>query len=308
MFLTRATLAAAILLIGVAASIYEPSFLGLENVANILTQAAVLGIVAIGMTFVILSGGIDLSVGSIAAFGGVLFALILSEGGGYSGAFIITLLASALMGVVTGVLITKFKLSPFIATLGMMGVARGLAFVVSGGEPISGVAAELRDLYRPLLGLITPAGLILIVFSLMTHVILHSTVWGMRLAAIGSNETAAKLSGLRVARYKVISYIIVACCAGAAGMLLVARFSTGQPLAGYLYELDAIAAAVIGGGSLKGGRGDVLGTFLGVLLITELRNVVIMIGMPSHAQPIVIGVLLIVAVAFDLDRSRTKDA
>ena len=308
MLVTRLSLFAAIVLIGAFAAAIEPAFLNSRNLANILTQSAPVGIIAIGMTFVIIAGAIDLSVGAIAAFAGVLFATLLTDSFSYSytAAVAISLGCCAILGVVNGTLITRIGMAPFLATLGMMGIARGLAFVVSGGEPISGIAEELRVLFRPWIGLITPAAIILICFAFLSQILLASTVWGMRIVAVGSNEVAAKLSGLNVVRYKLVSFVVVAICSGVAGVLLVARLGSGQPLAGNLYELDAIAAAVIGGGSLSGGRGDIIGALLGVLLIVEMRNVVTILGLPTHVQPIFIGVLLIIAVTLDQYRRRSE--
>nr|VFK07893.1 MAG: ribose transport system permease protein [Candidatus Kentron sp. LPFa] len=304
MLTTRLSLIAAIICIGIVTFLIEPAFASTRNLANILTQSAPIGVVAIGMTFVIIAGAIDLSVGSVAALAGIVFANVLLASDSYLSAIFFTVGCCLLLGLVNGVLSTRLNLAPFLATLGMMGVARGLAFVVSGGEPISGIAAELRILFQPWLGLVTPAAVVLILLAFFCQVFLSSTVWGTRLIAIGSNEVAARLSGLKVVRYKITSFVIAGLAAGLGGLLLVSRLGSAQPLAGNLYELDAIAAAVIGGGSLNGGRGDMLGTLLGVILIVELRNAVTILGLPTHAQPIFIGILLIVAVSIDFNRKK----
>lgn len=296
----RASVAIAIVIIAVFTAAIQPAFLSVDNLLNIVVQATIPGIVALGMTYVIIAGGIDLSVGSIVALASIVLGVFAQAGVPPLVATGVCLLMGMGVGLVNGILVNRVGLAPFLATLGTMGIARGGAFLWSGGEPISGVTGSLRVLYN-MQGWALPVSVFVLAgLVAMGAILLELTVWGRRLYAIGSNEHAARLVGIDVKGYRIATYVIAGFAAALGGAFVTARLDSAQPLAGSLYELDAIAAVVIGGGSLTGGRGDIVGTMLGVLLVLELRNAVTVVGLPTHAQPLVIGVLLLVAVTVDV--------
>ncbi len=292
------TLLGLLLLCGVlwAAS---PYFLTASNLVNVVQQTAVNAIIAVGMTFVIVSAGIDLSVGSIVAFSGVILASCLQAGLPIPLAIAAGLAAGAACGLVNGVLITWGRLPPFIATLGMMSVARGAALVFTQGRPISGFEASFRFLATgELLWVPVPVWIMGLVY-LGSHLLLSRTRFGRYTYAIGGNEEAAKLSGVAVRFHKSMIYAFSGLTAGIAAIVLTARLNSAQPIAGFMYELDAIAAAVIGGTSLMGGEGNLGGTLIGALIMGVLRNGLNLLGVSSFLQQIVIGSVIITAVLVD---------
>lgn len=301
----RASVALGIAIIAVFTAVVQPAFLSVGNLLNIAVQATIPGVVALGMTYVIISGGIDLSVGSIVALASIVLGTSVQAGMSPWPAAAACLLVGAAVGLVNGVLVNRVGLAPFLATLGTMGIARGGAFLLSGGEPISGVTGSLRVLYNTQ-GLRVPLSVFILAGAMVVGaLVLRFTVWGRRLYAVGSNERAALLAGIDVKGHRTAAYVIAGLTAALGGVLITARLDSAQPLAGSLYELDAIAAVVIGGGSLTGGRGDLVGTLLGVILVLELRNAVTVVGLPPHAQPLVIGAVLLIAVAVDLRRHKS---
>jgi ribose transport system permease protein len=297
----------ALVLVAIGSAVLEPAFVSRGNALNMIIQSTIPGVIALGMTYVIVAGCIDLSVGSTVALCSVLLGVSLRSGLQPLAAVALALTAGVIIGTVNGLLVTRLSLAPFLATLGTMGIARGAAFLISGGEPISGVSESLRSLYVTSWSIV-PLSVYLIAALLgLGTLLLAITSWGRRLYAVGSNERAATLAGVAVGRLRTMAYALAGLCAAIGGVLLTARLDSAQPLAGSLYELDAIAAVVIGGGSLSGGKGDLTGTFLGVFLILELRNAVTIVGLPTHAQPLVIGVLLVVAVALDVNQKRVAN-
>lgn len=301
----RVRLGVLILLVATVASVAEPAFASVGNLNNLMVQATVPAVVVLGMTFVIVGGGVDLSVGSIAAFAGIVGAVTLRESQSASLMIGSTAAIGIVAGIANGLLITRAGIPPFLATLGMMGVARGGAFLASTGRPLPVNNAFLDHLYggtSPIAG----AVLLTVLFAISGYQLLHRTAWGLRLFGVGGNEGAAALAGLNIKRYRLYSYAIAGFTAATSGLLVAARLSSAQPLAGSLYELDAIAAAVLGGASLAGGRGDMVGSLLGVLLVVEIRNAVSIVGLPSHAQPAVIGFLLLLSVALDVRSTMTR--
>lgn len=288
----------AIASIACAVGFIEPNFLSMQNARNIVVQSTGLAVVAIGMTFVIVAGGIDLSVGAVAALCSIILAQISLSTANIYIAVLAAIAVGAMTGYLNGFFVCRIGLSPFLATLGIMGVARGGAFLISNGMPISGIAGSLTGLFRqaPFL----PYGVYLwFILLLFGTLILERTVWGRCLYAVGSNDRAALLVGIDIKRLRVQTYVLAGALAGLSGILITARLDSAQPMAGTLYELDAIGAAVVGGGSLAGGRGDLVGTSLGVLLIVELRNAVTILGLPSNFHPLVIGAVLLAAVTLD---------
>ncbi len=281
-----------------------PHFLTVSNLLNIAAQATIIAIVAVGMTFVIITAGIDLSVGSVLAFAGVVMASALHQGVPLPVALLVGLGIGLLCGLVNGLLITIGRLPPFIATLGMMSVARGTALMFTEGRPVSGFSEAFRSLATgEVLYIPTPVIIMIAVYAI-AHFVLKRTTLGRYAYAIGGNEEAALLSGINVKLYKTMVYGLAGMLAGLAAILLTARLNSAQPIAGMNYELDAIAATVIGGTSLLGGEGTVMGTLIGALIMAVLRNGLNLLGVSSFIQQIVIGSVIIVAVLIDMALKR----
>ena len=281
-----------------------PHFLTVSNLLNVLEQTALNAVVAVGMTFVIISGGIDLSVGSVLAFAGIGLALALESGIPAPAAVAIALAMGLSCGLMNGLLITVGRLPSFIATLGMMSVARGAALLLAEGRPISGFSENFRALATErVLGVPAPV-LITIVIYAVAHFVLTRTVFGRTTYAIGGNEEAARLSGVRVRFHKTAVYGVAGLTSAAAAVVLTARLDSAQPTAGTMYELDAIAATVIGGSSLLGGEGSMMGTLVGALIMGVLRNGLNLLNVSSFLQQVVIGVVIIGAVLVDMSLKR----
>jgi len=279
--------------------ILTPFFLTRSNLLNVMEQTALNAIVAVGMTFVIVSGGIDLSVGSIVALSGVVLASALQANWPVSAAIAVGLLVGALTGLLNGLLITRGRLPPFIATLGLMSVARGAALVYTEGRPISGFGAGYRWLATGrVLDVPMPVILTALVYAAAWFV-LTRTRFGRYVYAIGGNEEATRLSGVAVRFHKTMVYVLSGFMSALAAVLLTARLNSAQPIAGMMYELDAIAATVIGGTSLLGGEGSLGGTLIGALIMGVLKNGLNLLGVSSFLQQIVIGVVIIGAVVID---------
>lgn len=286
---------AALILLIIAASFLSDRFLTLPNMLNILRQVAIVGILAIGMTFVILTKGIDLSVGSLLGISVVLYAGLLQN---YSMAVAIPLgLAAAMLaGLVNGIGVAWARIPPFIMTLGMLSFARGLAFIYTGGTPIPILNEDFYSLGNGYVTGIPIPSLILLGVLAISFVILSFTAFGRSVYAIGSNEEAARLSGVPVNSYKILVYVISGLVSGLAGLVYASQLSIGTPIAGQGYELDAIAAVVVGGTSLFGGKGTVAGTFIGTLIIGVLANILNLTGVDPYVQQLFKGALIVVAV------------
>ena len=281
-------------------SILEPfAFPTPKNFLNIMRQSSVYGVMAVGMTFVILTAGIDLSVGSVLALTGVLCASFEHAGLPVCLVVLLTLAAGALIGSINGFVITKGKVTPFVVTLGMMGVARGLANIYTGGQPISGFAKSFRSIGAgAFLGVPIPI-VIFLTTVVIAAVILKKTLLGRYTYAIGGNEQAVRLSGIDVDKYKTIAYVISGLTAALGALILTARLNAGEPIEGKGYELDVIASVVIGGTSLMGGRGSVWGTFVGALLIGTITNGMNLLLISSYWQLVVRGSIIVGAVLLD---------
>lgn len=289
-------------LLGLGAVLWAltPHFLTVSNLLNVAEQAAIIAIVAVGMTFVIITGGIDLSVGSVLAFAGVVMASVLHADVPVPLALGAALGTGLFCGLLNGLLITVGRLPPFIATLGMMSVARGTALMFTEGRPVSGFSGAFRSLATGEVLRIPMPVIIMVAVYLVAHFVLTRTKLGRYTYAIGGNEEAALLSGVNVRAYKASVYGLSGMLSGLAAVLLTARLNSAQPIAGMMYELDAIAATVIGGTSLLGGEGTVLGTLIGALIMAVLRNGLNLLGVSSFIQQVVIGSVIIVAVLLDM--------
>jgi ribose transport system permease protein len=284
-----------------------PHFLTVSNLLNVLEQTSINAIVAVGMTFVIISGGIDLSVGSVVAVAGIALALALESGVPAPAAIVLALTTGTVCGLVNGLLITFGRLPPFIATLGMMSVARGAALMLAEGRPISGFSEGFRALATARVLTIVPAPVLLTAaVYLVAHFVLVRTVFGRATYAIGGNEEAARLSGVYVRFHKTAVYGVAGLTSAVAAILLTARLNSAQPTAGTMYELDAIAATVIGGTSLLGGEGTLVGALIGALIMGVLRNGLNLLNVSSFFQQVVIGAVIIGAVLIDMSLKRRR--
>ena len=276
-----------------------PHFLTVSNLLNIAQQTSINAIVAAGMTFVIISGGIDLSVGSIVAVSGVVLGTLLHDGQPAAVAIPGALLIGVAAGLLNGALISFGGLPPFIATLGMMSVARGTALVFTEGRPVSGFDQGFRWLATGGIGPVPAPVIVMVVVYLIAHIVLTRTTFGRYVYAIGGNEEATRLSGVAVRFHKTAIYCVSGLMSGVAAVVLTARLNSAQPIAGMMYELDAIAATVIGGTSLMGGEGSLGGTLVGALIMGVLRNGLNLLGVSSFVQQIVIGAVIVGAVLVD---------
>lgn len=280
-------------------AVVKPTFFSAANLVNIVRQVSINGLLAVGVTFVLLTGGVDLSLGSVVALTGVVAASLAQPG---DGPVLLALAAGVgtglACGLVNGAVITAGGVAPFIATLGMMTAARGLALVLSGGRPVSNLIPEFTRLGGNLAGVPIPT-LILAGVAAAAWGALAWTRWGRHVYAVGSSEAAARVAGVRVTRVKLAAYGLSGALAGLAGGVLAARITTGQPNAGIAYELDAIAAVVIGGTSLSGGVGGVGGTMLGVLLLGLINSGLDQLNVSAYYQQIIKGVIIVGAVWLD---------
>ena len=291
-------------LLFVVLSIASPYFLTATNLSSVIRQTAVINIMALGMTLVIVSGGIDLSVGSILAFSGVIGTMTMVGTGSVPLGIGAGIVCGALWGCANGLMISMLRIPPFIVTLGTLGIVRGLTLVISGGLPVVGLPKEHGFLGEGTIGPAPFVLVVLVVCAVLTHFALHGTKLGRYTYAIGSNEAAAVYAGIPVARYKVAIYAICGLLTGLAGMIETSRLMTGQPTAGVSYELQVIAAVVIGGGSLTGGAGTVIGTLIGAFIMGLLSNGSDLLGVNPYWQQVIIGAIIILAVALDEARKR----
>ncbi len=282
-------------------TIFNQNFISLANILNLLRQVSINGLIAIGMTLVIITAGIDLSVGSILGLSGIAVALLLVSGVPPFLAIILTLLFAAVLGWVNGILISKYKLQPFIVTLATMTTYRGITYIVSNGKPISNLSEESIFTWigrGSILGVPVPI-IIFLSTTILFYFVMTKTVYGRNIYATGGNEEAAKLAGINVERIKISVYTISGILAAIAGLILVSRLDSAQPTLGSGYELDAIAAVVIGGTSLAGGKGRITGTFIGILIIGVLSNGLNIMGVSSFYQEVVKGLIILAAVLMD---------
>ncbi|WP_010306271.1 ribose ABC transporter permease [Kurthia senegalensis] len=294
-----------LLLIVVIISIMSPSFLTANNIFNVLRQVSISALIAFGMTFVILTGGIDLSVGSTLALTGAVAAGLLSSGVDPIIAMAVALILGLILGAINGVIIAKGKVAPFIATLATMTIYRGATLVYMDGKPISGLGdhASFQMFGKGyFLGIPVPVVTMVIAFFVL-YFILRKTTFGRRVYAVGGNAEASRLSGINVNRITIAVYALTGMLAALAALILTSRLNSAQPTAGESYELDAIAAVVLGGTSLTGGRGWIVGTLIGALIIGVLNNGLNLIGVSSFYQQVVKGLVILFAVL--LDRKKT---
>tara|TARA_R100001143_G_scaffold63591_1_gene73044 strand:- start:68777 stop:69730 length:954 start_codon:yes stop_codon:yes gene_type:complete len=288
-------------------TILSPYFLTTSNLLNVAQQSSIIAVISVGMTFVIITAGIDLSVGSVLAFSGVVMASVLHAGLPIPIGILVGLGVGFSCGLLNGLLVSYGKIPPFIATLGMMSIARGAGLWFTDGRPISGFDDSFRYLASGEIFYIPVPVIIMIIVYVIAHLILTKTKMGRYTYAIGGNEKAAVLSGINIKFYLNIIYGIAGLLSALGAVMLTARLNSAQPIAGIMYELDAIAATVIGGTSLFGGKGTVIGTLIGALIIGVLRNGLNLLGVSSFIQQIVIGSVIIGAILLDTNLKMRKN-
>ena len=299
---------AILLVMSLFLAVRAPQFLTSTNVFNVLRAFSWIAISAFGVAMVIITAGIDLSVGSVMAVAGLASAMVLQAGYGPVAAVLVGLVTGLFIGAVNGSLIAWGRLPPFIATLGTMSIARGFAYGLTGGWPVRGLPASFNMLGQydvPLGPWSVPLPvLIMLALAVLCHLFLTRTVWGYRIYAVGGNEQAAALAGIDVRRIKLLVYSLSGLLSAVGGILMTARLGVAAPTAALGYELDVIAAAVIGGTSLMGGEGTILGVLIGAAIMQVIRNGLVLMGFPAYWQPAAIGAVIIVAIMVDQLRRR----
>lgn len=289
----------AILILGIFLSLYSPQFLQASNFINVGNQIAINIIIAVGMTILITSGGIDLSVGANVALTGVLIALYFrsapDEGSALLG-ILIGLGCGVVLGTINGLIVAFLKAPPFITTLGTMGVFRGFALILSGGRPLMGINQNFIQTFSGFWGHFPKQALIALIIAGAGGFVLNRTTLGRIAQAMGGNESTVRISGIPVALYKVVLYALTGVMAALGGMVLTSMMAVAEPIAGQFYELDAVAVVVMGGTMLQGGKGTVLGTLLGAFLLGIIRNGLNIIGVPANYQQLFIGLIIMAAV------------
>ena len=286
-------------------SLIDPIYLSSNNIVDIVKQSTINGLLGIGITLAIITGGIDLSIGSTFAIVIVSVGKLLVSGVNPFLAFAVGIILGFSLGIVNGILVAKVKLQPFIATLGTMSIYRGVAYIITGGWPVLDIPENFRKaLDGDIFGVIPSSVVLLFVVGIIIWIILKYTRFGNYIYALGSNEEATKLSGVNVDFNKMMAYAICGVGAALAGMVLLARLGTGEPTAGQGYELNAIAAAAVGGTSLMGGKGTMLGTILGTILLSALRVGLIVVGVDSFWQYIATGIIIVIAACFEIIQNK----
>lgn len=294
-FLQRYGLVVSFLILCIALSLLSDRFLTMGNLTNVLRQSTINLIIAIGMTYVILTAGIDLSVGAILALATVVTADLLQRGVPIAPTIFLGVTIGAVLGMANGLLISRVKVPPFVATLGMMTVARGLALTYTQGRPITGLPDAFRIIGTGYLGPIPMPIIVAALTFLLGYLLLTRTRMGLNIYALGNNPVAAHYTGIATSNYITFVYVLAGALAALAGMILVARLDSAQPTAGISYEFDAIAAVVVGGTSFAGGEGSLMGTLLGVLVISVLNNGLNLLNVSSFYQPVVTGIVIALA-------------
>jgi ribose transport system permease protein len=288
----------------------QDRFLRLGNFKSVATQSVIVALGALGMTFIIIAGGIDLSVGSNIALASCVTAYVINAGLPPWLGLVLGVLTGGVIGLLNGALITSLRVVPFIITLGMMGIARGVAKWMAGNQKIDAPITWVNELMarspRPGWLLLAPGVWLMILFAVLTAVILKFTVFGRHVFAIGSNEATARLCGVRTNKSKVLIYSLAGMFCGLSGVMEFSRLTVGDPTVAVGLELDIIASVVIGGGSLNGGQGSILGSMIGVFIMSFLRNGCTMMGWPNYIQEIIIGVIIVAAVSLDQFRYRKE--
>lgn len=288
---------AGLLVVSTMMALASPNFLSVDNLLNVLRQVSIVGILAVGMTFVILTGGIDLSVGAVMAFVGTISSgLIVNSGLPAELALALGLLLGLGIGLANGLLVAWGRMPSIIVTLATMGMARGLALIYSGGYPISGIPSWMSWFGIGRIGIVPVPVIVMLVIYAVAWLVLERTAFGRHVYAIGGNETAARLSGVKTHMVKLAVYGISGLTAALAAVVLTGRLMSGQPNAGNGFELDAIAAVVLGGTAISGGRGLIIGTLIGAVLLGILNNGLNLMGINPYLQDVIKGAIILLAI------------
>lgn len=299
------TLVVAIVLMGVIFTLINSSFFTPRNLINILDQTTINGLLAVGITLAILTGGIDLSIGAILGMTAVLVGQWLVNGMDPLVAVLVGMVLGFSMGCLNGILIAKLKLQPFIATLGTCSALRGLTYIYTGGWPIMNIPENFRDLVDgDLFGWLPSALVMMVIFMAICHILLRKTKFGLYTYALGNNESATKLSGVNVDLYKILAYGISGMGGALAGLVMIARLGSAEPSAGDGYEMYAIAAAAIGGTSLAGGKGNVVATLIGAILLQTLKTGLVVVSVDPYWQRVATGAIIVIAAYFETARNQ----
>lgn len=296
------------LVFAIVCSAMGKNFLNLNNIMNIINQASINAIIAIGASLVILTGGIDLSVGSVVGFVGIFLAMNLKAGMSIPLAIILCLICGVAIGLFNGVLVSYGKVPAFITTLGSMQAVRGLAQIINGGQAVSGFPLDIGAVMKTRFFGVVPIGVLyVVVFYTIMVLVLSYTKFGRRVYAIGGNAHAARLSGIKVKRIEVSVYVLSGAFAAFAGVMLLGRLLYADPSAGNSYEMDAIAAAVIGGISMSGGKGRLANTVVGAIILATLTNGLQIMNVATYYQTVITGLVIIIAVFADKQKERKAE-
>jgi ribose transport system permease protein len=296
-----------LIIVSLAISLFSPYFLTINNIMGVSRTISITAIMAIGMTMVIITGGIDLSVGSVMGISSLMTALMFQEG--YSTLFAVSvgLLVGIIVGLINGLLITQINLPPFIATLGTLSIGRGAIYIITKGFPIT---PDIPDSYtfigQGYIGFVPIPVVGMVALMLIFSVIMSRTRFGRHVYAIGGNETAARLSGVKTNLTKIMVYVLSGTISAVAGIILFARLSSAEPASGFGAELEVIAAAAIGGASLAGGSGSIIGAIIGAALIGVISNGIVLLNINTYAQQAITGIVILLAVSIDMWRSKRK--
>ena len=295
-----------LLVMGIVLSFLSPYFLTWSNFYNILDQTSVDIILAIGMAFVISSGGIDLSIGSVLAYSGIMMAFAMKAGIPVPLAVALGILAGMFIGLCNGLLISRLHLNPLVTTLGFMSIARGFALILTNSSPIFGFPNAFKFIGSGRVGPVNVPIIIALVIVIISYILLNKTKWGYYTLALGGNEEALRRAGVATHKYRTSIYIFCAMMAAIAGMITVARLNSADPLAGWMVEKDAIAAVVLGGTSLSGGRGSIVGAVLACFVLGMLDNGLILMAIPAYYQKLFCGLIIIIALVATELRNRKE--
>jgi ribose transport system permease protein len=295
-----------LILLIVLVSFLSPHFMTFKNIINVLRQVSIVAVISVGMTYVIITGGIDLSVGSVAALSGIITGIFLKNlNAGVFISMFMGVIGGVLCGWFSGMLITsRIKMPPFISTLAMMSIARGLALLLTSGRPIFNLPETFSFLGGGIVFGIPVPVIIMIIIYILAHINLSFTKSGLHYYAIGGNEEAARVTGIKTNAVKMKAYVISGICASLAGVVLASRVMVSEPIAGFLYELDAIAAVIIGGANLFGGEGVVAGTLIGALIMGILRNALNLLNVSTFLQQVIIGFVIVIMVSICILRRK----
>ena len=287
-------------------AIMSPYFFTWKNCRNILNQSAIYLVLSIGMTFVICAGQIDLSVGAIIGFSGVCMGLLLNQGVSPIWAILIELLIGVIVGIVNGIFVAYGKINSFIVTLGMMTILRGITLILTNSSSVFGFGNIITFIGSGKIGPVNMPIILSLVIATMGGVLLHRTTFGNYCLFIGTNEIALNRSGVNVKKYKIIIFALCGLCASVAGLIITARLNSAEPLAGQGYEMDAIAASILGGTSMQGGKGNIIGTIIVCLILNIMKNGLTLLAISSHYQEILTGLILLISVLISESEQRRR--